>query len=68
MSVLISVEDGRPGDAAVGPASVFLAELHSGWARGESLPDGTGVVRAFLPGALSAPRPDAATTETAAVG
>jgi light-regulated signal transduction histidine kinase (bacteriophytochrome) len=66
--VLISVEDGRPGRRgrrAGRPRS--SPSCTGGWARGESLPDGTGVVRAFLPGAVSAPRPDAATTETAAV-
>jgi K+-sensing histidine kinase KdpD len=65
--VVISVEDGHEGEATVGPAAVFLAELHGGWARGESMPNGTGVARAFLPNGVSAPRSDAA-TETAAVG
>lgn len=56
--VLISVEDGKAveGDWAAGAAAAFLAKLHGGWARGETLPNGTGVVRAFIPGVLNAPR------------
>lgn len=68
--ILISVEDGRPatGDQTAGAAATFLAKLHGGWARAESLPDGTGVVRAFIPSTWSGsqsgdPQAEAATLE-----
>jgi DNA repair exonuclease SbcCD ATPase subunit len=66
--VLISVEGGTPlnGDGTAGAAAAFLAELHGGWTRAERLPDGTGVVRAFLPGSRSAGIADGADPETAA--
>ena len=66
--VLISVEGGTPlnGDGTAGAAAAFLAELHGGWTRAERLPDGTGVVRAFLPSARNAGTADGADPETAA--
>jgi hypothetical protein len=66
--VLISVEGGTPvnGDGTAEAAAAFLAELHGGWARAERLPDGTGVVRAFLPSGRNAGTADGADPETAA--
>jgi signal transduction histidine kinase len=66
--VLISVEDGKPpeGDEAAGAAATFLAKLHGGWARVETLPDGTGVVRAFIPNVRSVPKQGDAQAEAAA--
>jgi chromosome segregation ATPase len=66
--VLISVEGGTPlnGDGTSGAASAFLAELHGGWTKAERLPDGTGVVRAFLPSGRIAGRTDGGDPETAA--
>ena len=66
--VLISVEGGTPlnGDGTAGAAAAFLAELHGGWTKAERLPDGTCLVRAFLPGARNADTADGADPETAA--
>ena len=66
--VLISVEGGTPlnGDGTAGAAAAFLAELHGGWTKAERLPDGTGLVRAFLPGGRTADTADGADPETAA--
>ena len=66
--MLITVEGGTPlnGDGTAGAAAAFLAELHGGWTRAERLPDGTGVVRAFLPSARNAGTADGADPETAA--
>jgi signal transduction histidine kinase len=66
--VLISVEGGTPlnGDGTAGAAAAFLAELHGGWTKTELLPDGTCLVRAFLPGGRSADTADGADPETAA--
>jgi chromosome segregation ATPase len=66
--VLISVEGGTPlnGDGGAGAAAAFLAELHGGWTKAERLPDGTCLVRAFLPGARNADTTDGADPETAA--
>ena len=66
--VLISVEGGTPlnGDGTAGAAAAFLAELHGGWAKAERLPDGTCLVRAFLPGGRNADTADGADPETAA--
>jgi chromosome segregation ATPase len=66
--VLISVEGGTPlnGDGTAEAAAAFLAEIHGGWTRAERLPDGTGVVRAFLPSGLNAGAADGADPETAA--
>ena len=60
--VLISVEGGTPlnGDGTAGAAAAFLAELHGGWTKAERLPDGTGLVRAFLPGGRDAGAADGA--------
>ena len=66
--VVISVEGGTPlnGDGTAGTAAAFLAELHGGWTKAERLPDGTCLVRAFLPGARNADTTDGADPETAA--
>jgi uncharacterized protein (DUF3084 family) len=66
--VLISVEGGTPlnGDGTAGAAAAFLAELHGGWTKAERLPDGTCLVRAFLPGRGNAGTADGADPETAA--
>jgi chromosome segregation ATPase len=66
--VLISVEGGTPlnGDGTAGAAAAFLAELHGGWTKAERLPDGTCLVRAFLPGGRNADTADGADPETAA--
>ena len=66
--VLITVEGGTPlnGDGTAGAAAAFLAELHGGWTRAERLPDGTGLVRAFLPGTRNAGTANGADPETAA--
>ena len=65
--VLISVEGGTPlnGDPTDGAVAAFLAELHGGWTKAERLPDGTGLVRAFLPGGRDAGAADGADPETA---
>jgi hypothetical protein len=65
--VLISVEGGTPlnGDRIAGAVAAFLAELHGGWTKAERLPDGTGLVRAFLPGGRDAGAADGADPETA---
>ena len=65
--VLISVEGGTPlnGDGTAGAVAAFLAELHGGWTKAERLPDGTGLVRAFLPGGRDAGAADGADPETA---
>ena len=65
--VLISVEGGAPlnGDGAAGAAAAFLAKLHGGWTKAERLPDGTGVVRAFLPNGRTAGTADETESETA---
>jgi chromosome segregation ATPase len=66
--VLISVEGGTPlnGDGTAGAAAAFLAELHGGWTKAERLPDGTGVIRAFLPSGRNDDAADGADPETAA--
>jgi DNA repair exonuclease SbcCD ATPase subunit len=66
--VLISVEGGTPlnGDGTAGAAAAFLAELHGGWTKAERLPDGTCLVRAFLPGGRNADTADRDDPETAA--
>src|SRR4029453_7703456 len=66
--VLISVEGGTPlnGDGTAGAAAAFLAELHGGWTKAERLPNGTGLVRAFLPGGQNTGTADGADPETAA--
>ena len=65
--VLISVEGGTPlnGDGTAGAVAAFLAELHGGWTKAERLPDGRGLVRAFLPGGRDAGAADGADPETA---
>ena len=66
--VLISVEGGTPlnGDGTAEAAAAFLARLHGGWTKAERLPDGTGVVRAFLPNGRNAGTAEGADPETAA--
>jgi chromosome segregation ATPase len=66
--VLISVEGGTPvnGNGTAGAAAAFLAELHGGWTKAERLPDGTGVIRAFLPSGRNDDTADGADPETAA--
>ena len=66
--VLISVEGGTPpnGDGSAGAAAAFLAKLHGGWTKAERLPDGTGVIRAFLPNGRTVGTTDEAESETAA--
>ena len=54
------------GDGSAGAAAAFLAKLHGGWTKAERLPDGTGVVRAFLPNGRTAGATDEAESETAA--
>jgi hypothetical protein len=64
--VLISVEGGTPPKGDGSAAAAFLAKLHGGWTKAERLPDGTGVVRAFLPNGRTAGTTDEAESETAA--
>ena len=69
--VLISVEGGTPanGDGTAGAAAGFLAKLHGGWTSAERLPDGNGVVRAFLPtGRASGPTGDTESETATALG